>query len=203
MKKNYPAKFITTALKPVQYPSIRSEGGRLLPEVAVAGRSNVGKSSLLNHLFQSDKLVRTSATPGKTQTLNFFSWNNIAFADLPGYGYAQVPLKVKKEWGPMVQTYLEQRETLTAILFLLDIRREPNDDDLMLMDWIMRTNRKVILVLTKSDKVNQSERVLLTKRILAAFHPLTLPYIVYSVPKNKGRIELITLLQEALKELEA
>lgn len=192
------AKFIITAVEPKYYPLIRSESGRLLPEVAVVGRSNVGKSSLLNHLFLSLHLVKTSATPGKTQTLNFFSWNDIAFADLPGYGFANVPQQVKKQWGPMVQTYLETRETLKVILFLLDIRREPNEDDHQLMNWIVHSGHAVILVLTKSDKVNQSEKIAFTKRILESFKMMNLHYIHYSVIKNKGRKELLAMIKDAL-----
>ena len=153
------AKFITTALLAKDYPQIRNQAGKLLPEVAVVGRSNVGKSSLLNHLFQAKSLVKTSSTPGKTQTLNFFSFNQeIAFADLPGYGYAKVPQAMKKQWGPMMQTYLESRQTLKVILFLLDIRRIPNEEDQKLMEWIAFQQKAAILVLTKMDKVNQSER---------------------------------------------
>jgi GTP-binding protein len=183
------ARFITTAVEPKQYPTIRNHSGKILSEVAVVGRSNVGKSSLLNHLFQVEGLVRTSCTPGKTQTLNFFSWDNIAFADLPGYGYAKVPAHIKKEWGPMIQAYLEKRETLKVILFLLDIRREPSEDDLQLMDWIIRSNKAVILVLTK--------------RILSAFPAMNLHYTHYSVLKGRGRKELLDMIKDAIKNEEA
>jgi GTP-binding protein len=197
------ARFITTAVEPKQYPTIRNHSGKILSEVAVVGRSNVGKSSLLNHLFQVEGLVRTSCTPGKTQTLNFFSWDNIAFADLPGYGYAKVPAHIKKEWGPMIQAYLEKRETLKVILFLLDIRREPSEDDLQLMDWIIRSNKAVILVLTKVDKANQSEKILFTKRILSAFPAMNLHYTHYSVLKGRGRKELLDMIKDAIKNEEA
>jgi GTP-binding protein len=106
--------FLTSAVKPKDYPLLKDSSGRPIPEIAVAGRSNVGKSSLLNHLFQSKGLVKTSSTPGKTQMLNFFGVDDgqLVFVDLPGYGYAQVPLQVRKKWGPMVQDYLSRRETL-------------------------------------------------------------------------------------------
>src|SRR5438067_9089455 len=121
---NTKAWFIKTAVHPKDYPVIRDESGNILPEVAVVGRSNVGKSTLLNHLFHTKNLVKTSATPGKTQALNFFVLNDkIAFADLPGYGYAEVPAAIKKQWGPIMKAYLEKRDTLKLILFLLDIRR--------------------------------------------------------------------------------
>ena len=103
------AKFCTTATKASQYPVLRDLSGDILPEIAVAGRSNVGKSSLLNHLFHSQGLVKTSSTPGKTQAMNFFTVNEeLAFVDLPGYGYADVPIAVRKRWGPMVQEYLQE-----------------------------------------------------------------------------------------------
>ena len=153
------ARFIKTAMKPKDYPVIRDMSGNILPEIAVAGRSNVGKSTLLNHLFQSHNLVKTSSTPGKTQALNFFVMDDkLAFADLPGYGYAQVSQSVKKAWGPMIQTYLESRETLQLILFLVDIRRIPNADDLRFLDWVVKAEKGMILVLTKVDKVNANER---------------------------------------------
>lgn len=202
MSKETPqAKFVTTALLPKDYPQIRNLSGKLLPEVAVVGRSNVGKSSLLNHLFQAKHLVKTSSTPGKTQTLNFFTFNNeIAFADLPGYGYAKVPASVKKQWGPMVKTYLEKRETLKLILLLLDIRRIPNEEDLQIMDWIAHNQKALILVLTKTDKVNQREKRENAENIFKAFNAANLHHIIYSVPQNKGRRELLAMIREAIKD---
>ncbi|HEY4831767.1 MAG TPA: ribosome biogenesis GTP-binding protein YihA/YsxC, partial [Waddliaceae bacterium] len=111
------AKFVKTALLPKDYPNLKTPSGDNIPEIAVAGRSNVGKSSLLNHLFQCKGLVKTSSSPGKTQALNFFAVDEmLAFVDLPGYGFANVPEKVRKQWGPMIQTYLENRPTLKLIL---------------------------------------------------------------------------------------
>ena len=102
------AKFVKSAVKPKDFPKVMSPQGTLLPEIAVAGRSNVGKSSLLNHIFGTKDLVKTSSTPGKTQMINFFSVNEeVVFVDLPGYGYAKVPLDVRKQWGPMMVGYLK------------------------------------------------------------------------------------------------
>lgn len=200
IKETPQAKFIKTAILPKDYPQIRNQSGQLLPEVAIVGRSNVGKSSLLNHLFHTKHLVKTSSTPGKTQALNFFSFQDeIAFADLPGYGYAKVPLAVKKQWGPMVQTYLEKRETLKLILLLLDIRRIPNEDDLQLMDWLASQQKSLIVVLTKVDKVNQSTQHANAEKILQEFGVANLHYILYSVPKNRGRKELLAMIREALR----
>lgn len=195
------AKFIKTAILPKDYPLIRDERGRILSEVAVAGRSNVGKSSLLNDLFHSKFLVKTSSTPGKTQALNFFNFEDrIAFADLPGYGYAQVPQNIKKQWGPMVQAYLEKRETLKVILFLMDIRRIPNDDDLQFLDWVVNSEKAMILVLTKVDKVKINERKANTLLILEALRASNIHYVYYSATKNKGRKELLAMINDALVE---
>lgn len=193
------ARFIKTAILSKDYPAIRNIKGQILPEIAVAGRSNVGKSSLLNHLFHTKHLVKTSSTPGKTQALNFFVFEDrLAFADLPGYGYAQVPQGVKKQWGPMVQTYLEKREPLQLVLFLIDIRRIPNQDDLQFFDWIVHSQKGMILVLTKVDKVNRNERKLNTAKILDALGASNIHYVYYSTTKNQGRRELLAMIADAL-----
>lgn len=193
------AKFIKTALQPKDFPKLKLPSGLEMPEIAVAGRSNVGKSSLLNHLFQSKGLVKTSSTPGKTQALNFFTIDNaLAFVDLPGYGYAKVPMSVRKQWGPMVQNYFDNRPALKMVLLLVDIRRTPNEDDIQLLDWIASRNLGAILILTKIDKVNQSERAANTKKILETFNTENLHFVHYSVPKQVGRKKLIGLIEEAL-----
>lgn len=195
------ASFIKTAILPKDYPVIRNKKGQILLEIAVAGRSNVGKSSLLNHLFQTNRLVKTSSTPGKTQALNFFIFEDrLAFVDLPGYGYAQVPQNTRKQWGPMVQTYLEQRETLKLVLLLMDIRRLPNQDDLQFFEWIVYNQKKVILVLTKADKVNQNERNLNKIKILDTLGISGIQHIYYSTVKNQGRRELLAMITQALAE---
>lgn len=193
-------KFIKTAIASKDFPSLRTASGELMQEVAVAGRSNVGKSSLLNNLFQHKGLVKTSSTPGKTQALNFFTLNDqLAFVDLPGYGYAQVPMSVRKEWGPMIQNYLETRETLQLILFLFDIRRIPEDEDRQLLEWIAYAQKAVILVLTKVDKVTTNELAINTQKILQSFDTQNLHYVHYSVPKDRGRRELSMMITDAFK----
>jgi GTP-binding protein len=195
------AKFITSAVHPKDFPILKNAQGQILPEIAVAGRSNVGKSSLLNDLFQSKNLVKTSSTPGKTQLLNFFTLDDaLCFVDLPGYGYANVPVSVKKRWGPMIQNYLEHRECLKVLLCLFDIRRQPNEDDFQMLEWAAHYQKAVILVLTKVDKVGQSEKAKNTKAILEAFGMANLHYTHYSVTKNIGRKALIAMLCDALKD---
>jgi len=191
--------FVKTALKPEQYPKLFCEDGTPMVEIAVAGRSNVGKSSLINHLFRHGKMARTSATPGKTQALNFFTIDDvIAFTDLPGYGFAKVPAHVRRSWGPMIQSYLEKRTPLKLILFLFDIRRMPNDDDKQLLEWIVHNQKSMILVLTKVDKISRGERKGKAEKIIQAFGADNIHSTYYSVPKNIGRQELIRLIQEAL-----
>lgn len=195
------ARFITTATKPAHYPVLRNAQGDILPEIAVVGRSNVGKSSLLNHLFHAKGLVKTSSSPGKTQAVNFFTLNDqIGFVDLPGYGYAKVSIEVRKDWAPMIENYLGKRENLKLVLFLFDIRRIPNEEDIGLLNWIMEHNKHLLLILTKVDKVTLNVRNTNTAKILEALSPLTPTYIHYSAPKNIGRQHLIKMIVESLNK---
>ncbi len=147
------AEFVTSAAKPSQYPL---EG---LPEIAFAGRSNVGKSSLINILVNRKHLVKTSSTPGRTQLINFFDINeNVTFVDLPGYGYARVPASVQKKWGPMIETYLSGRRTLKGVVVIMDIRRTPREEELNLIDWLNHYSIAKILVLTKADKLSKTKQ---------------------------------------------
>lgn len=194
--------FIKSSTKVAEYPHPKMRNGNPMIEIAVAGRSNVGKSSLLNDLFRRKNLVKTSSTPGKTQLLNFFSVDDqLCFVDLPGYGYAEVPMSVRKRWGPMIQTYLDSRPYLSLMLFLFDIRRMPNEEDALLMDWIIKKQIPMILVLTKIDKVTASEKVRQAKKIIEAFDCKNLHFVYYSTLKHIGRHELVALLDGALKEI--
>jgi len=153
--------FIKSATKPMHYP----EGD--LPEIAFAGRSNVGKSSLVNVLVNRKNLVRTSSTPGRTQLINFFQVNqDFMLVDLPGYGYAKVPLEVKKNWRPMMETYLSKRSNLRGVVLILDIRRVPVEEDLQMLAWLRTFHIAPIVVITKCDKVSKNERAKQTAIIL-------------------------------------
>lgn len=193
------AKFVKTAIKPKDYPSLMGLKGQQMAEIAVAGRSNVGKSTLLNHLFQRKGLVKTSSKPGKTQAINYFTVDDdLALVDLPGYGYANVPHSVRKKWGPMVQTYLTGRDLLKIVLFLFDIRRMPNADDFQMMEWLLQSGKAVILVITKVDKVSKNQRKAQTQKILQAFNVENLYHVHYSATKNVGRKELISMINDAM-----
>ena len=148
------AEFVKSAVKPSQYPSAE------LPEIAFAGRSNVGKSSLINTLVNRKRLVKTSSTPGRTQLVNFFIINKaFLFVDLPGYGYAKVPASVKKSWGPMVETYLSTRKTLKGVVLIMDIRRKPGLQELNFIEWLDYYSISKILILTKIDKLSKTKQI--------------------------------------------
>ncbi len=146
--------FVKSAVKPDQYPE------PIFPEIAFAGRSNVGKSSLINSLLNRKQLVKTSRTPGRTQLINFFIINeSFYFVDLPGYGYARVPVKIKKQWGPMVESYLFNRKNLRAVVLLMDIRRTPKEEEKKLLYLFHQLNLQTILVLTKADKLSRNKQI--------------------------------------------
>lgn len=140
--------FIISAVKPEQYPNDH------LPEIGLAGRSNVGKSSLINTLINRKNLARTSGKPGKTQTLNFYMINEfLYFVDVPGYGFAKVSKKERDAWGRMIETYLTDRDDLKAVILIVDLRHGPSNDDIMMYDWLKHYEIPVIVVATKSDKI--------------------------------------------------
>lgn len=129
------------------------------PEVAFAGKSNVGKSSLINALMNRKALARTSAAPGKTQTINYYNVNNeVYYVDLPGYGYAKVSESVKEKWGKMIEKYLKTSQQLKIVFLLLDIRHEPSDNDKSMYDWIVYQGFEPIIIATKLDKINRSQK---------------------------------------------
>ena len=128
------------------------------PEIAFAGKSNVGKSSLINGLMNRKSLARTSAQPGKTQTINFYNINKeLYYVDLPGYGYAKVSLEAKEKWGKMIERYLHTSKNLKAVFLLIDIRHDPSANDKMMYDWILNNGYEPIIIATKLDKLKRSQ----------------------------------------------
>jgi GTP-binding protein len=146
------SQFVTSAVKQDQYPE--SE----LPEIAVVGRSNVGKSSLINMLLNRKNLARTSSTPGKTQLINFFDIDGkFTLVDLPGYGYARVSKEQKKTWGTIIETYLKNRKNLLEVILLVDLRHKPTAEDIQMYEWIKTFGFNGIVVGTKHDKIKKSQ----------------------------------------------
>lgn len=176
------AEFITSATSPPQYPAMA------LPEIAFAGRSNVGKSSLINTLVNRKHLVKTSATPGRTQLINFFDINRcMGFVDLPGYGYAKVPVSVRKKWGPMIETYLSDRETLRGVVVIMDIRRIPRPEELNLLAWLKHYAIASILVLTKTDKLSKNKQAQQHQLIARSLERPNNDFILFSAKTRRGR----------------
>jgi GTP-binding protein len=176
------AEFVTSAVKKSQYPPA------VLPEIAFAGRSNVGKSSLINILVNRKHLVKTSSTPGRTQLINFFDINsNLILVDLPGYGYAKVPVSVRKKWGPMIETYLSTRKTLKGVVIIMDIRRLPREEEHNLIGWLAHFSITGILVLTKTDKLSKTKIVKQQEAIVRALGVAKEDVILFSARTRRGR----------------
>ena len=167
------------------------------PEIAFIGKSNVGKSSLINTLVERKTLVKTSKTPGKTKTINFFMVkDHLIFVDLPGYGYASISKKERKNFDRMIETYLEQRKQLACIFLLLDIRREPDKNDMQIYNWVVSRGIKHILVFTKTDKLSRN---LVNNRINAILPTFNLKHeniILFSSKTKKGVEETWKIIGE-------
>ncbi len=184
------AEFIKSAVKPSQYTEPD------YPEIAFAGRSNVGKSSLINTLVNRKKLVKTSSKPGMTQLINFFEINgNTSFVDLPGYGYAKVSKKIRQTWGKMIETYLSSRENLLGLVLLIDIRRGPEKEEFELIDWLIKAGIEILIVFTKADKLSKPKQ---QKALAPSLRKLNLQkedIILFSAKSRLGKDQLLKKIE--------
>lgn len=189
------AEIIATAVKKEQYPQT------LVPEIAFSGKSNVGKSSMINALLNRRNLARTSSSPGKTQTLNFYNVNDtLNFVDLPGYGYAKVSKESKSKWELMINTYLKTRPQLREIVLLVDIRHEPNNNDIMMYNWIKSCGFKGYVIASKADKLSRSQQIRSIEIIKKALNVEDKTQIFTFSSQNKtGVLEIWNLLEELVK----
>jgi GTP-binding protein len=188
------AEFVTSAGKATECPPSPR------PEIAVSGRSNVGKSSLLNSLFGRKKLVKVSSTPGKTQRLNYFLVNDrFHVVDLPGYGFAQAPDAVREQWRDMMQEYLRTRRQLAAVIQLVDSRHEPSREDREMVKWLRGEQLLFCLVASKIDKLGQSKRTRALRDITDALQvPATQALIPHSSETGEGKTELLAWMDRTL-----
>ena len=189
------ADYVISAPGPDQFP----EGGQ--PEIAMVGRSNVGKSSLINKLVNRRALARTSSSPGKTRLLNFYLINETFFlVDLPGYGFAKVSKDIKAQWGKMIEGYLADRENLRAVIQLIDIRHAPSIDDVTMHSWLKHYGIPVILVLTKADKIARGKWPKHAKLIKESLVPLfETPIVLFSAETGQGKDELWWTIESFLE----
>ena len=187
------AEFIKSAVKPADYPPVD------LPEIAFSGRSNVGKSSLINTLVNRKRLVKTSSTPGRTQLINFFDINEtFSLVDLPGYGYAKVPARIQKEWGPMIETYLSTRKTLKGVVLIMDIRRTPRQEEMDFIGWLDSFMIPAILVVTKADKLSKTRQA---KQLALIGHTLGIErpdLILFSAKTRLGKERVWSVIEDLL-----
>ena len=191
--KNLDVKFIGSFYKLNQLPKDS------LPQIAFAGRSNVGKSSLINKLLNRRALAKTSSTPGKTRLINFFLINKeIIFVDLPGYGYAKVSKTERNQWGKMMESYFSHSIKLKAVIFLQDIRRDQSEKDREMIDILNHYNISIIMVLTKSDKFSRNQRIKRIKEIERDLPDLEVAPIPFSVPSGLGVDELWDSITDAM-----
>lgn len=171
-----------------------------LPEVAFAGKSNVGKSSLINTLINRKSLARTSSQPGKTQTINFYNVEDtLFFTDLPGYGFAKVSQETKEKWGAMIENYLKTSKQLKLIFLLVDIRHEPSENDRLMYDFILSNGYKPVIICTKSDKINRSalqKQLKIVKEGLDAKDAVVIPF---SAESKQGKDEIWEIIEEYLE----
>jgi GTP-binding protein len=191
MKVNQ-AEFIISAVGPSQYPT------DALSEIALAGRSNVGKSSLINRLIQRKNLARTSSKPGKTQTLNYYRINeDLYFVDLPGYGYAQVSKTLREKWGKFIEEYLQYRDELKLLLLVVDLRHPPSKDDQAMYEWLKHIDVPICVVATKADKIPKgkwSKHLKIVKETLRLVPSDEI--VLFSAESGLGKDQLWSILEK-------
>ena len=187
------ADFVKSAAKLAHYPSTD------VAEIAFAGRSNVGKSSLINTLVNRKRLVKTGSTPGRTQLINFFLINNaFHFVDLPGYGYAKVPAHIRKLWGPMVETFLQERRQLAAVVLLFDIRRSPGATEINFLAWLEQYAIPTVPVITKADKLSKSKQQQQLQQIARGIDRKASELILFSAKSRLGKNSLLDVIENLL-----
>lgn len=177
--------FMLSAVKPQHYPT------HSLNEVALVGRSNVGKSSLINTIVNRRSLARTSNQPGRTQTLNFYRVDTLGIVDLPGYGFAKVSKTVKEQWKPMIEGYLLNRANLVGVLQLIDIRHPPTEDDLMMNEWLRELAIPSWAVVTKADKISRGKHKPTAEKLQKV---LQVPVTIFSAETGVGKQEVAGIL---------
>ena len=172
------------------------------PEVAFAGKSNVGKSSLINALMNRKSLARTSAQPGKTQTINYYNVNDaIYFVDLPGYGFARANEKVKARWGKMIEDYLHKSKQLKAVFLLIDIRHAPSENDRIMYNWVLNNGYQPIIIATKLDKINRSQVQKQIKLIRTTLEVVPDTVVIpFSAETKQGRDDIYEVIDKILEE---
>lgn len=173
-----------------------------MPEIAFAGKSNVGKSSLINGLMNRKSYARTSSQPGKTQTINYYNVNDaMYFVDLPGYGYARANEEVKAKWGKLIEDYLHQSKQIKLVLLLIDIRHAPSENDCIMYRWICDHGYKPVIIATKADKVKRSQTEKQLQQIANTLQVLPDTIIIpYSALSKQGRDDIYELLEQTLGE---
>lgn len=176
-----------------------------MPEIAFAGKSNVGKSSLINGLLNRKSLARTSSQPGKTQTINYYNINHdLYFVDLPGYGYAQVSVEIRAKWGKMVERYLHTSKQLRLVFLLIDIRHEPSENDCIMYDWIVKNGYEPVIIATKLDKIKRSQIQKNLKIIRQKIQPVEGTIIIpFSAQTKQGKEEILQLIEDRIAESES
>ncbi|MGB7128817.1 MAG: ribosome biogenesis GTP-binding protein YihA/YsxC [Candidatus Rhabdochlamydia sp.] len=201
----YNAQFITAAACASDFPTINNSQKKPLREVAIVGKSNVGKSSLINYLLNNYTVAKTSSKPGKTQTINFFIVDQqFLLVDLPGYGYARVDKKTKEKWGELIDLYLKTRSSLRLILFLVDIRRSFTEDDLNFIKWAHFYHKNLLIIFTKSDKLKIQEikkQIHAASKTLSSVFPLhSFEFLTCSIKEPQNRIALTEKIKLLLQE---